>query len=224
MKSFRLFWKAVKSTRHEMWVSFQILIILTFVLSLMLYIVEHNAQPDVFSNYWDAFLWSWMGYIDDPGGFADYSPITVWGRILKILCALVNIAIFAIPAGLVAGGFSDAISEDRREKEIEELKFRLEKAFKRKQDKATMYKIVPRYVSPIDIQALQEIDMKDITDAVRASENFRFRNLASAQPSSETPVDRLVIEPIPSVGRTIMVAASTEVVMSLSWHLHPPEK
>lgn len=203
LNSFRLFFRAVRSTRHEMWVSLQILFVLTILLSILLFIVEHNAQPDVFSNYWDAFLWSWMGYIDDPGGFADYSPITTWGRILKVMCALVNIAIFAIPAGLVAGGFSDAIAEDRREKELEELKLRLGKAFRRKQDKATMYKVVPRYVSPIDVQSMQEIDMKDVTEAVRNSKDYRFRNLATAQPSSEQPLDRLVIELIPSQGRTV---------------------
>ena len=114
MTSFRLFWRAVKSTRHEMWVSVQVLVVATLVLSLLLYLVEHNAQPDVFHNYWDALLWSFMGYIDDPGEFATYTPITFWGRVLKIMCALVNIAIFAIPAGLVAGGFSDAIAEDKR--------------------------------------------------------------------------------------------------------------
>ena len=54
MKSFRLFWRAIKSTWHEMWISLQVLVVATLVLSLSLFIVEHNAQPEVFSNYWDA--------------------------------------------------------------------------------------------------------------------------------------------------------------------------
>lgn len=78
MKSFRLFWRAVKSTRHEMWVSLQVLIATTLILSLLLYAVEHAAQPDVFRNYWDSLLWSFMGYIGDPGEFAPYAPITFW--------------------------------------------------------------------------------------------------------------------------------------------------
>lgn len=137
MNSFRLFWRAVKSTRHEMWISLQVLVATTLVLSLALYLVEHNAQPDIFRNYWDALLWSSMGYIGDPGEFATYTPITFWGRILKIACAIVNIAIFAVPAGLVAGGFSDAIADDKRNRELDEMRRRLEKAFRRKQDKAT---------------------------------------------------------------------------------------
>lgn len=201
MKSFRLFWEAVKSTRHEMWVSVQVLVAATLVLSLLLYLVEHRAQPEVFHSYWDALLWSFMGYIDDPGEFATYTPITFWGRVLKIACAIVNIAIFAVPAGLVAGGFSDAISNDKRERELDEHRRRLQKAFRRKQDRYTKYRVVPRYVSPVDVQAMQEIDTKDIIDAVRSSGgSFRLRNLASAVPSDKNPHDRLVIEAVPTEG------------------------
>ena len=39
MKSFSLFWRAVKSTRHEMWVSLQVLVAATLVLSLLLFLV-----------------------------------------------------------------------------------------------------------------------------------------------------------------------------------------
>ena len=202
MKSFRLFWNAVKSTRHEMWVSLQVLAATTLVLSLLLYLVEHAVQPDVFRNYWDSLLWSFMGYIGDPGEFAPYTPITFWGRMPKVCCALVNIAIFAVPAGLVASGFSDAIAEDKREKEIADYRARLGKAFRRKQDKLTKFRVVPRYVSPVDVQSMQEIDMKDIVDAVRSGNDFRMRNLASAIPQSDNPVDRLVIETIPLQGRT----------------------
>lgn len=203
MKSFQLFWRAVKSTRHEMWVSLQVLVATTLVLSLLLYMVEHNAQPDVFRNYWNALLWSSMGYIEDPGEFAPYAPITFWGRVLKVLCAIINIAIFAVPAGLVASGFSDAMAEDRREQELEEMRLRLNKSFRRKQDKTTKFRTAPRYVPIVDVQVMQQLDTKDIIDAVRSSDEFRLRNLATAKPESENPADRLVIEEIPSEGRTV---------------------
>lgn len=202
LASFRLFWRAVKSTRHEMWVSLQVLVAATLLLSLLLFLVEHRAQPEVFRNYWDALLWSFMGYIEDPGEFATYTPVTFWGRVLKIMCALVNIAIFAVPAGLLGGGFSDAIAEDKREKELDEFRERLMRVFRRKQDRYTKFRVVPRYVSPVDVQALQELDTKDIIDTVRHSSSFRLRNLASAVPSDKNPHDRLVIEPIPTVGCT----------------------
>lgn len=185
-----------------MWVSVQVLVAATLVLSLLLFLVEHSAQPEVFHNYWDALLWSFMGYIDDPGEFTPYTPITFWGRVLKIACALVNIAIFAVPAGLVAGGFSDAIAEDKRNHELEEMKSRLAKSFRRTQDKQTKLRTVPRYKSLVDIQVMQQIDTKDIIDAVRQYDEFRLCNLASALPTDQSPQDRLVIENIPTEGRT----------------------
>ena len=43
---FSLIMKAIGSTRHEMWMSLQILLCITVVLSLIFFWVEHNAQPD----------------------------------------------------------------------------------------------------------------------------------------------------------------------------------
>lgn len=200
-KSFHLFWRAVKSTRHEMWVSLQVLIVITLLLSLALFLVEHNAQPDVFTNYWDAFLWSTMGYIDDPGEFATYTPITFWGRVLKIACALVNIAIFAVPAGLIAGGFSDAITEDKREKELRYIEERLSKAFRRIQVKNTNINVVPKYLSFTSMLVNRHMDTKDILDAVRNSNKFRLFNLAMAMPPN-AKTDRIVIDLIPKVGES----------------------
>lgn len=116
---------------------------------------------------------------------------------------MVNIAIFAVPAGLIAGGFSDAIAEDKREKEVEGYRMRLAKAFRRRQDKLTKFRVVPRFVSPVDVQAMQQIDMGDIVDAVRSCRDFRLRNLAAAMPSNENFADRLMIETLPNEGKTL---------------------
>ena len=206
--SFRLFWRAVKSTRHEMWVSLQVLVAATLVLSLLLYLVEHAAQPEVFRNYWDALLWSFMGYIEDPGEFAQYAPVTFWGRVLKIMCAIVNIAIFAVPAGLLGGGFSDAIADDKRSRELDDYKSRLMKAFHRKQDRYTKYRVVPRYVSPVDVQALQEIDTKDIIDAVRHSGSFICAIWHRPCRRTVIPTTALSSRPSRSWGKRPMAAAS----------------
>ena len=96
LKSFKLFLQAIKSTKQEMWVSLQVLVFVTLMLSVVLYFVEHNAQPDVYRNYGDALLWSFMWYFGDPGNFADYEPITITGRWLCFVISLIKIAIFAV--------------------------------------------------------------------------------------------------------------------------------
>lgn len=204
MKSFRLFWQAVKSTRHEMWVSLQVLVATTLVLSLLLYLVEHKAQPDVFHNYWDALLWSFMGYIDDPGEFATYAPITFWGRVLKIACAIVNIAIFAVPAGLVAGGFSDAIAEDKRERENTENLEKIRRSFKPEQCRHTYFRIVPAYKSIVSLQVKHGLTDDEIVRAVEYSDidDLRLRNLADSYAPEAEAQDRLIVEMFPTEGAT----------------------
>jgi voltage-gated potassium channel len=74
---------------------------------------------------------------------------------------------------------------------------KLKAAFRHVQDRYTKYITVPRYVSVTDIQAKYRLAESQICNAVNASQNFRVRNLASAVPVDEKPVDKLVIETFP---------------------------
>lgn len=196
-KGFRYFWKGLVAAKREMWVSLQVLLVLTFVLSIMLYAVEHVAQPDNYSSLWDSILWSFMSYLGNPGKFAPADPITITGRLLWIIISMLKIAIFAIPAGLVAKGFQDAFAKEKREKQLMFIRTRLEKAFRPRQCRYTKERTEPRYVSVVDIEAKQHIDLKDIMDAVNDGANYRLRNLATTQNASEHPQDRLVVEHFP---------------------------
>lgn len=196
-KGFRYFWKGLVAAKREMWVSLQVLLVLTFVLSIMLYAVEHVAQPDNYSSLWDSILWSFMSYLGNPGKFAPADPITITGRLLWIIISMLKIAIFAIPAGLVAKGFQDAFAKEKREKQLAFIRTRLEKAFRPRQCRYTKERTEPRYVSVVDIEAKQHIDLKDIMDAVNDGANYRLRNLATTQNASEHPQDRLVVEHFP---------------------------
>lgn len=194
---FTLVVKAFKSTKHEMWLSMQILFCLTAMLSIVFYYYEHEAQPDVFSRFWQSLVWTLTQYLGNAGFIFDKAPVTTVGKIVAVLLGMISIALVAIPAGLIGSGFMDAIAQEKREKEIEEYKKRLQKSFKRKQCRYTKYRTVPQYVSVVDIQAKQSIDTKDILDAVEASDNMRLRNLATTQPLGEHAHDRLVVEHFP---------------------------
>ena len=111
LKSFSLFFKAIANTKHEMWVSLQVLLAITVVLAVVLWAVEYSVQPDVYSNPLQTFIWASMQYIGDPGHFAEVTPVTFVGRIIAVLIGIIGIAIFAVPAGLIGSGFMDAIAE-----------------------------------------------------------------------------------------------------------------
>lgn len=193
----KLFGKAFANTKHEMLVSMALVAALSVVLSLVFYVVEHVAQPDVFDSYADALLWTYTRYIECGDGVFDGSPVTAVGKVVASLLGLVSIAIVAIPAGLIGSGFMDAIAEEKRKDEIAGYALRLQKSFARKQCRYTKFRTVPPYVSVVDIQAKQSIDTKDILDTVEATDGFRLRNLATTQPLGEYAQDKLVVEHFP---------------------------
>lgn len=84
---------------------------LVFVSSVMYY-VERGAQPDVFSSipasiYWGIITLTTVGY-------GDVVPVTPLGRALGATIALLGIALFALPAGILASGFAEVLAERRR--------------------------------------------------------------------------------------------------------------
>lgn len=207
LKSFSLFFKAILNTKHEMWVSLQVLIIITIILSVILFIVEHMVQPNVYTNLWDSCLWAFMSYIGDPGHFAEFTPITTTGRIIAVLIGIIGIAIFAVPAGLIGSGFMDAIAEDRKEQKLELASVTLHKRFRRigqanswflnEEGLKRLYKFVPRKLSLAYLQVKTGMTTDEIIATVNYCPDMRLSNLASTERIADKPHDRLVVEHFP---------------------------
>ena len=201
--SFILFGRAFKNAKKDFWVSIQVLFWTTLVLAAIFYIVEHVAQPEEYNNPWDAFVWAITRYIGDPGHFAGKGPITLTGRYIDTIIGILKILIFAVPAGLVANGFRKAMEDDKRLLHLEECRERIQKTFRRVLNKSTHYRVPPRNVSVVTLQAKKGMTENDIIDTVTKFPEFRLRNLATSQTHSEHPQDRLVIEMLPLSEHTV---------------------
>lgn len=197
MRSFRLLQKAFASKAKEMFISLQFLVIVTLMLSFVLFFYEHAAQPDVYNNGVRSVVWAFAQYIGDPGGFADTPPITMMGRIIACVIGLLGIALFAVPAGLIGAGFSEAMAEELHKEVTTENIGKLKKAFERKLDRPTGFQIVPPVLSLIDIQARMGMQESEIIDAVEHSDCFCLANTAVMQTIDEHPQDKLVVEHFP---------------------------
>ena len=215
LKGFRFFWKGLKAAGRDIWVSFEVLFALTLVLSTILYFVEHAAQPQVYTNWWDAFVWSFMGYLGNPGKFAPGDPITFAGRILWIAIAILKIMIFAVPAGLVASGFSKAMAKEKRDQELAKYRKILLKSFK-----CGPGRYLRQYIDklPKDENAwyngckfgylvnnvstskflLKGIQLIDILDVCKEYPEFRVKNEASAISIEDGKTDRFMLEHFPA--------------------------
>lgn len=193
--SFTILATALHEKRHMMVVSLQVIVVITLVLSLMLYFCEHAAQPEAYNNGFASTIWAFAQYIGDPGGFAETPPVTLPGRIIACLVGLMGIALFAVPTGILGSGFTEAMEEDEKRARIERDSNKLVCAFERKLDRVTGLQIVPPFRSIDEVKARMNMKESDIIEAVEAGANFRLINLANTLPLGQINTDdRLAVE------------------------------
>jgi voltage-gated potassium channel len=83
--------------------------LVVFSASIMYY-VEHDAQPEHFSSI-PASMW-WAVCTLTTVGYGDVVPQTPVGRLLASVMSVLGLGLFALPAGILASGFSDRMSEN----------------------------------------------------------------------------------------------------------------
>ena len=194
MHSFRLLQTAISSKSKEMWVSFQFLAIVTLMLSFVLFFYEHNAQPEVYDNGFKSVVWAFALYVGDPGGFADTPPITFVGRLIACVIGLLGIALFAVPAGLIGSGFSEAMENEKNDAIIKKNIDSIIHSFKFEKDQHfTQLFVVPRYKELNTILTRRFLTVEDIVRAVEASDCLHLYNMANASNAEDNPEDRIVV-------------------------------
>lgn len=105
----------IRDKRRELIGSLFFVLLLMLVASLLMYSVEHDAQPQVFRNAFSG-LW-WAVATLTTVGYGDIYPVTVVGRVLGAVIAFSGIAALAIPTGIITAGLTARIdhcsSDDR---------------------------------------------------------------------------------------------------------------
>lgn len=189
--------QAFVKTKSQLLIIFEILFAVLLILSIMLYLAEHHAQPKVYKKYPTSLLWTFVKCIQDPGEMAPPKPITIFGRVIANTIGLVGVALFALPAGIISSGFIDAMDDEKKAILVQKNIAELEYAFERKKDRPTGFQIAPAYVSVIDIQTKLGLKEDDILDAVSQDNHYRLINLSATQTKEEHPQDKLAIEHFP---------------------------
>lgn len=115
-ESMRIFGKVLRSERSELLVALFVAGVLLVIGSSFLYLVEHQAQPDVFSSI-PAAMW-WGVATLTTVGYGDVYPITPIGRFLGAIVAVMGVGMFALPAGILASGFAREMGKHGGEPEV----------------------------------------------------------------------------------------------------------
>jgi voltage-gated potassium channel len=98
---------------------FAIFILLVFASSVMFF-AENQAQPEAFPSI-PAAMW-WGVVTLTTVGYGDVYPVTPIGKLFGASLAFIGIALFALPAGIIASSFSvevQRIKENERENSAE---------------------------------------------------------------------------------------------------------
>lgn len=107
--------EAIRSRSTELLLSFGMAFSLMLGAATLLYMVESSVQPESFGSIPRAMWWAVETLTTV--GYGDAVPITALGRFLAALTAICGIGIIALPTGVLAGAFSDAIRHAREERQ-----------------------------------------------------------------------------------------------------------
>lgn len=95
--------RVLKTRATQLLSSILVIFVLIFIAAMLMYDVEHKAQPEVFNNALSAMWWA-MSTITTVG-YGDIYPITSFGRVISGFITFLGIGLTAIPTGIISAGF-----------------------------------------------------------------------------------------------------------------------
>ena len=103
--------KVLSKRKNEIFFSLFITIFIILIASIVLYLAEGKAQPEAFGSIIRSFWWSTITLTTI--GYGDVYPITILGKIATTIIAIAGIGIVALPAGIIAGSFSEIVNKKK---------------------------------------------------------------------------------------------------------------
>ncbi len=98
---------ALVAERKALFACFVILMGVMLMAASLMHLVEHEAQPDKFGTIPDAMWWAIVTLTTV--GYGDVVPITIAGKAVAAVTAILGLVMLALPVGIVATAFSQEI-------------------------------------------------------------------------------------------------------------------
>lgn len=98
---------AFKKIQRELLIFSLLTIFLLYIAAVGIYHFENPAQPEVFKDIFHSMWWSVATLTTV--GYGDMYPITDGGKFFSSMIIFISLGIVAVPAGLIASSFIDAI-------------------------------------------------------------------------------------------------------------------
>ncbi len=106
-KALSLIGTVFRKKKDDLAVTVFVTSLLLLLASALMYNIENEAQPEQFPNIIASFWWGIATLTTI--GYGDIYPVTVLGKILSGVIALLGIGIIALPTGIISSGFIEEI-------------------------------------------------------------------------------------------------------------------
>jgi voltage-gated potassium channel len=91
-----------------------LVLVVAYILATALIIFQ--VEPDLFDDFFEAVYWASVSITTI--GYGDISPVSVWGRAITILSALVGMAVIALPSGIITAAYMEEIHKKKGAHEL----------------------------------------------------------------------------------------------------------
>jgi voltage-gated potassium channel len=102
-----LFVSVIRAEIRPLLAAFLVMAVLLVVESGIMFIIERRAQPQVFASIPHTMWWAIVTMATV--GYGDVVPVTPLGKLFGGVVMVIGIAMFAVPAGILASGFAAEI-------------------------------------------------------------------------------------------------------------------
>ena len=108
---------AVKHESRSFAATLYLLVLALLISSSLIYVVEQDLQPNHFGSIPQAMWWTVVTLTTV--GYGDIVPISVAGKLIATLTALMGVCVVALLTGIVATGFTHQVAMRRHQLEAE---------------------------------------------------------------------------------------------------------
>ncbi len=110
-RSLELIGKIIERKKSDLLVTTFITMLLLLLASSIMFYLENESQPESFPNIIASFWWAIATLTTV--GYGDVYPITVLGKVVSGIIALLGIGLVALPTGIISSGFIEILEEKK---------------------------------------------------------------------------------------------------------------
>jgi len=107
-----MFGRIIKNKSDQLMSAGTVFCLALLIFSCVMYHVEHDAQPEIFSSIPQS-MW-WCAITLTSTGYGDMIPVTSLGKFIGAVTAVTGICIYALPVGIIVTGFLDEFNKKKK--------------------------------------------------------------------------------------------------------------